>query len=78
MSKENSDIEEKSNEFYTVLGSGYNKRMPLQMEWQPKEDITTYELALCIQYLFRYSAVMPHEVDPNDKYLRHFKITEHN
>ena len=52
--------------------------MPLQMEWQPKEDITTYELALCMQYLVRHSAVMPYEVDTNDKHLRHFKITNHN
>jgi hypothetical protein len=78
MSKENSNIEEKSNELYTVLGNGSDIRMPLQMEWQPKEDITAYELALCMQYLIRYNGVMPYEVEPNDKHLRHFKITDHN
>jgi len=52
--------------------------MPLQMEWQPKEDITTYELALCMQYLLRPSGVAPYEVDLSDKHLRHFKITDHN
>jgi len=67
-----------SNVFYTVLGTGSKILMPLQMEWQPKEDITTYELALCMQYLVRHSAVMPYEVDTNDKHLRHFKITNHN
>lgn len=80
MSKENSNqkIKSKSNELYTVLGTGSKLIMPLQMEWQPKEDITTYELALCMQYLLRHNAVMPYEVDTNDKHLRHFKITDHN
>ena len=78
MSAEKSNKESNSNELYTVLGTGSNILMPLQMEWQPKEDITTYELALCMQYLVRHSAVMPYEVDTNDKHLRHFKITDHN
>jgi hypothetical protein len=78
MSTENSNQEIKSNELYTVLGTGSKILMPLQMEWQPKEDITTYELALCMQYLVRHNAVMPYEVDTNDKHLRHFKITDHN
>ena len=78
MSKKNSNQESKSNELYTVLGTGSKILMPLQMEWQPKEDITIYELALCVQYLVRHNAVMPYEVDINDKHLRHFKITDHN
>lgn len=78
MSTKNSDQESKSNELYTVLGTGSKLLMPLQMEWQPKEDITAYELALCMPYLVRHSAVMPYEVDTNDKHLRHFKITNHN
>jgi hypothetical protein len=80
MSTEKSNQESKINELYTVLGTGTGSQilMPLQMEWQPKEDITIYELALCMQYLVRYSAVMPYEVDTNDKHLRHFKITDHN
>lgn len=78
MSTEKSNKESNSNELYTVLGTGSKILTPLQMEWQPKEDITTYELALCMQYLVRHSAVMPYEVDTNDKHLRHFKITDHN
>ena len=78
MDTENSNQESKSNELYTVLGTGSKLIMPLQMEWQPKEDITTYELALCMQYLLRPSGVMPYEVDLSDKHLRHFKITNHN
>ena len=78
MSTEKSNKESNSNELYTVLGAGSKILMPLQMEWQPKEDITTYELALCMKYLVRYNAVMPYEVDLEDKHLRHFKITDHN
>ena len=51
--------------------------MPLQMIWQPKEDITTYELALCLQYLFRTN-VMPYELNLEDKHLRHFEIIDYN
>jgi len=52
------------------------KSIPLEMIWQPKEDITTYELAMCIPYLGRY--VWPFEVDESKTWLRHFKIIDHN
>ena len=50
--------------------------IPLQMIWKPKEDITAYELALCLQYLNRN--VMPYELNLKDKHLRHFEIIDHN
>ena len=52
--------------------------LPLQLEWVPKEDITTYELAQCMPYLFR--SVMPYEISDEDKkgFLRHFRITDNN
>ena len=78
MSAENSNKEEKSNELYTVLDTGFKLIMPLQMEWQPKEDITTYELAMCLPYFFRTHGVMPYEVDMELTHFRHFKITDHN
>ena len=40
--------------------------MPLEMRWQPKEDITAYELAKCLPYLLRNSYVMPFEIDTNE------------
>ncbi len=52
--------------------------MPLEMTWQPKKDITAYELSLCIPYLLRQSGIMPHEIDVNLKHFRHFKIINHN
>ena len=57
MSTKKSSKESNSNELYTVLGTDSKILMPLQMEWQPKEDITTYELALCMQYLVRHAAL---------------------
>lgn len=78
MSKENSNQEIKSNELYTLLGIGSTLLLPLQMEWQPKEDITTYELAMCLPYFFRHHRVMPYEVDKSLPHFRHFKITDHN
>lgn len=65
---------EKSNEIYLYPGSN----TPLQMEWQPKEDITTYELAMCLPYFFRTHGVMPYEVDMELTHFRHFKITDHS
>jgi hypothetical protein len=49
---------------------------PLIMSWKPKEDITSYELALCLQYINRY--VMPYEIDINLPHLRHFEIINPN
>lgn len=51
---------------------------PLEMEWQPKEDITTYELAMCLPYFFNTPGVMPYEVDMELPHFRHFKITDYN
>jgi len=79
MSTENSNQKENSNELYTVLDTGtFKVTIPLEMEWKPKEDITTYELAMCLPYFFRTHGVMPYEVDMELKHFRHFKITDHN
>jgi len=53
--------------------------LPLQMDFQPKEDITTWELAQCLKHTQR--PTLPHELDDVDienSYLRHFKITNPN
>lgn len=52
--------------------------MPLEMRWQPKEDITAYELAKCLPYLLRNSYVMPFEIDTNENHFRHFVINDSN
>jgi hypothetical protein len=48
------------------------------MEWQPIEDITTYELAMCLPYFFRGHGVMPNQIDKSLPHFRHFKITDPN
>jgi hypothetical protein len=50
---------------------------PIQMSWQPKEDITTYELALCLPYFYRFN-IMPYEVDLSLPHFRHFEINNPN
>ena len=61
-----------------VITSTIRITLPLEMIWQPKEDITTYELAMCLPYFIRHYGVMPYEVDKSLTHFRHFKITDHN
>jgi hypothetical protein len=72
--------ENKNNEANIVLGtdSGVKIVMPLRMDFQPKEDITTYELAMCLPYFFRAHGVMPGEIDMELPHFRHFEITNNN
>jgi hypothetical protein len=51
---------------------------PLQFYWKPKEDITSFELALCIPFLIRFTSIMPGEVDKSQKHFRHFEIIDPN
>ena len=61
-----------------ILTNNTQILLPLEMIWQPKEDITAYELAMCLPYFFRYRRVMPYEVDQSLPHFRHFKIINHN
>jgi hypothetical protein len=63
-----------------VMGTGTSMRfvMPLEMRWEPKEDITTYELAKCLPYMIGRGSVMPHMIDKTETAYRHFKIIDHN
>jgi hypothetical protein len=60
------------------IGISAKLLLPLEMIWRPKEDITAYELAMCLKYLFRGHGVMPYEVDKSLPYFRHFEIIDHN
>lgn len=51
--------------------------LPLIMSWEPKEDITTYELARCLSYIGR-NYCMPWEIDESLSHFRHFKIINPN
>ena len=52
--------------------------LPLEMRWQPKKDITPYELAKCLPYLLRSNGTMPYEIDKTENHFRHFDIIDHN
>lgn len=82
MSKENENFNEAANSVLNIADVSFSTTfritLPLEMIWQPKEDITTYELAMCLPYFFRHHGVMPYEVDKSLPHFRHFKITDHN
>jgi hypothetical protein len=65
-----------------ITASGINNTstlvQPLEMIWQPKEDITTYELAKCLPYLLRQYTTMPYEINKLENHFRHFLIIDHN
>lgn len=50
-------------------------KLPLEVIFEPKEDITVFELALCLQYhgrqLYHYESI-------DTRVERHFKIIDHN
>ena len=56
----------------------YKALLPLKMHWEPKEDITTFELAKCVPYFMRTQGVMPWEVDLDEPHFRHFRIIDPN
>jgi hypothetical protein len=70
------------DDFIINVGNGVDitPHYPLEIHWEPKEDITTYEFArampLLIQMNFRY--IMPDQVELNEPYMRHFRIIDHN
>lgn len=82
MSKEKTNLEktETGNDFLGAVSTSTSNKLviPLEMIWQPKEDITAYELAMCLPFFFRTHGVMPYEIDKSLSYFRHFKIVDHN
>ena len=81
MTTENEKLNEAENSALNIAyvsTSTFRITLPLEMIWQPKEDITTYELAMCFPYIFRQYEAMPYEVDKSLPHFRHFKITDHN
>ena len=50
---------------------------PLQVKWNPKEDITSYELAQCLPY-FLIKEIMPSMIDQSLPHFRHFEIIDPN
>lgn len=75
MSEKENKQEYNIDESFTLTTDVNNRiSLPFQMEWQPKEDITAYELAMCMPYFFS----APYKVDTSLPHFRHFKITDPN
>ena len=53
---------------------------PVHIQWNPKEDITTYELAQCMPLLMlmSHTPIMPYMYNLSDTWMRHFKISDPN
>ena len=57
MSKENENFNEAENSALNIADvstSTFRITLPLEIIWQPKEDITTYELAMCLPYFLKW------------------------
>jgi len=48
----------------------------VHLEWNPKEDITTYELAKCMPFLINHTFLTENMI-PDEYFMRHFKITKY-
>lgn len=69
--------DEKLKETLTCSGNENSIILPLELIWSPKGDITSFELSQCMPYIGKIS-IMPHLIDLEEPYLRHFKIINHN
>lgn len=65
-------------ELTSSLIAGHEITLPLEMCWEPKEDITAYELALCLPYFNYNHGIMSYQIDETLPHFRHFKIINHN
>lgn len=50
--------------------------IPYRLIWKPKEDITTYELAMCLPYFLGKTLTKNDDLSPS--YFRHFIIKDRN
>ena len=69
-------------ETITLNPTTFKPLVPINIKWNPKEDITTHELALCLPLVIRGSlgsiSIMPYEIDKSQPYMRHFEIHDPN
>lgn len=70
-----------SNSFYRVIDNDMFLTKPLNISWNPQEDITTFELALCMPLLLRITSIYPvleNEINMSEPFMRHFKVINPN
>jgi len=58
-------------------GVPISTQQPIELRWNPHEDITTFELAQAIPYILT-QFVMPGEIDLDANFVRHFDVFDHN
>lgn len=68
----------KLKEEQKIIMFGSRIQLPLEMRFEPKEDITPYELALCLPYILTDTRFLPISIDASLPHFRHFKIIDHN
>ena len=81
MNKETSSSQDKKTQSIISINNSSvitKTIIPLQVIWKPKEDISTYELALCLPYLLRLAYIMPYEINISEIHMRHFEINDPN
>jgi len=66
------NIEKGENRIIVNTGIGIELKKPLNVSWNPKEDITTFELAKCVEILFNIKYIYEDDVDLNETHWRHF------
>lgn len=47
---------------------------PLNVKWEPRPDITAYELAQCLPFFFYRNGIREGDIDTAQSYSRHFII----
>lgn len=67
--KKNDSILRANNEMVMCI------RQPLSIQWEPKEDITTFELAQALRYLLMNTPVYSENIT-DDSFWRHFKVND--
>lgn len=53
-------------------------KAPLMLIWKPKENITTFELAMSFPIMMGYRMIYEDSEELKESYFRHFEITNPN
>jgi len=74
----NVGVSKNSNSFNVTTNGGalfsIKSKYDLHLQWKPKPNITTFELAQSIPYIFM-GEVESSSIDQNEKFWRNFNIT---
>lgn len=62
--------------YLTGKSASFILRAPVQLRWEPKQDITTFELAQCLPILLAGHSVhiYPGDARLEEEFMRHFQV----